>query len=330
MAPNTAPDESTPAAPGPRLFVTLLGHLQMTVDGAHYVLTTKRKTLPLLAYLLLHRNENLARDFVAYLLWPDETEEDALTKLRSNLHELGKALPPEGDAPWLLVSGSHVRWNPAVALELDIERFERAANDPERLDEAVRLYTSDLLEGIDDEWILTERERLQALLFTALERGIGRAARAGDLGRAVAYGQQLLARDPFREDVVRRVMSLRDAGGDAAAHSRNSESSKPSFAANSASIRCRRRWPYAIRSRAGKPRFSIPSERTIDRRRSSAAEPTPRRWWDAMPSSNACAQRGCARARGEAGCSFSAARRASASRVWWRNSQAMSRARAAE
>ena len=50
----------------------------------------------LLAYLLLHRDAPQSRSHLAFLFWPDSTEAQAHTNLRTLLHRLRQALP-DGD-----------------------------------------------------------------------------------------------------------------------------------------------------------------------------------------------------------------------------------------
>ena len=47
----------------------------------------------LLAYLVLHRATSVSRQRLAFLLYPDSTEEQARTNLRNLVYLLRKALP---------------------------------------------------------------------------------------------------------------------------------------------------------------------------------------------------------------------------------------------
>jgi len=171
--------------------------------------------LPLLAYLLLHRAVPLGRDFLAYLLWPDDAEESARTKLRANLYDLARVLPPPA-GHWLLIDGDHVQWNPAATLWLDVDAFLEAAADPARQEEAVDLYAGDLVEALYDEWVFPIRERLRNLYLASLTQAISSARRRLDFPRAIELAQRLLGSEPFREDIVRRLIALRSDSGDRA------------------------------------------------------------------------------------------------------------------
>ncbi len=173
------------------------------------------KTLPLWAYLLLHRKQALKRDRLAFTFWPDASEEGARTNLRRHLHDLRRALPaPSPATPWLLVEGDTVQWNPDAPYWLDVAEFERLSATPEGLAAAVPLYTEDLLPEVYDDWIFFERERLRNLLFANLERLIAQYQARGDLKRAIACAGQILRHDPLREETARLLMTLHHRAGD--------------------------------------------------------------------------------------------------------------------
>ncbi|MFQ5460374.1 MAG: BTAD domain-containing putative transcriptional regulator, partial [Anaerolineae bacterium] len=197
-------------------------------------------TQRLWAFLLLHRGRPLARKHVAFTLWPDTDEDDALTNLRRQLHTLQRKLPkPEqGAPPWVVADRVTVQWSSGAEYWLDVAAFEtacgphlgggggtpaaageglEAASDRERLQRGVGLYTADLLVDAYDAWILAERERLGRILDDALWRLVGMCAAEADPRGAAAAAAQLLARDPFREEAHRLVIGLRYLGGDRAA-----------------------------------------------------------------------------------------------------------------
>ena len=80
--------------------------------------------------------------------------------------------------------------------------------DFDALERAAGLYVDPFLEEYDDDWVLDQRERLQALYIRALGklmRGHAHHARYED---ALSYGRRILASDPMRETVQRAVMLL--------------------------------------------------------------------------------------------------------------------------
>jgi DNA-binding SARP family transcriptional activator len=198
------------------LRVRLLGHASLEVDGAPFAWATPRKTLPLAAYLLLHRGQAIARDFLAYLLWPDDSDEGARAKLRANIHDLGRTLPPGALKHWLDVTAESLRWREGTSTWLDVEEFDRTSREPQSLERAADLYRGDLLATQYDEWLSIPRERLRNQYVDVLARLVSSARGERDFPRAIAHAQTLLATDPWREDVVARLIATRFESGDRA------------------------------------------------------------------------------------------------------------------
>src|ERR1700733_6831168 len=217
MAARSAARTDAPlSGAAPEIRIRLFGHVCVEVKGEPFRLATPRKTLPILAYLLLNRNAPIQRDFLAYVMWPDDEEEPARTKLRMSLYDLARILPPELAGSALIVDGDSVRLRPDLRLWLDVEEFDRLTADPERLEEAIELYRGDLLTALYDEWVFPERERRRKVLLGALGQLVSQSRRQRDFARGIARAQQILALDPWREDVGRQVMAIRCESGDRA------------------------------------------------------------------------------------------------------------------
>jgi predicted ATPase/DNA-binding SARP family transcriptional activator len=198
------------------LQIYLLGSFRLSHADEPLKFATLPKTLPLWAYLLLETRA-VPRDQLAYTLWPDVGEAEARSNLRRHLHDLRRALPPTpADQPWLLADHHTVQWNPSAPAWIDAAAFVQAAEDPNRLAEAVSLYTGDLLPNLYDDWIFFHRERLRECFFDALLQLMHNARATHDYAQAIRYAQQLLLHDPLREDVVRELMTLRHESGDRA------------------------------------------------------------------------------------------------------------------
>ena len=106
---------STMLEVGPALRIQLFGHLRASVDGVPFQLAAPRRSMPLLAYLILHRGAAVSREFLSFLLWPDDSEESARGKLRATLHDLVRVLPEAPDGHWITIEGTSIRWNPGTA-----------------------------------------------------------------------------------------------------------------------------------------------------------------------------------------------------------------------
>ncbi len=197
------------------LRIHLLGPLRLFVDQEPVKFLTTSRTVPLLAYLLLHGRQPLQRNWLAYTLWPECSEADARGNLRRFLHELRRLLPPEEEEqPWIQADTATIQWNPAADLWLDVDAFEQAAAAHPA--DAAALYSGDLLADLYDDWIIADRERLRILYLDTLALLVRLARRAHDLPAAVQYAQRMLQHDPLREDAVRELMSARHGAGDRA------------------------------------------------------------------------------------------------------------------
>jgi DNA-binding SARP family transcriptional activator/tetratricopeptide (TPR) repeat protein len=195
------------------LEIRFFGQPRFVRDGASFRLAVPPKALSILAYLLLHRGTRISRDTLSFAVWPDEDEDEARARLRKYLYRLAKALPAESDS--ILADGGTLRWNESCALWFDVWEFEDALST-KRYDEAVSLYEGDLLEGLYDEWLPELRERYRSRFFAALDDRLLAARRDRDLASALAYAQRILAADPWREEVVRSLMSIKYESGDRA------------------------------------------------------------------------------------------------------------------
>jgi hypothetical protein len=121
-------------------------------------LPKRAATIPLAAYLLLHREQQISRNTLAPTLWAD-----AIT------------LPPAPSGePWIRADGDMLRWHFDDAMRLDVADFERLSADPGSCADAVDMYAGDLLADSYDDRVVSYRERLRALYFNDLSTLIGR------------------------------------------------------------------------------------------------------------------------------------------------------------
>ena len=192
--------------------IRLFGQPRFAVSGEPHRFSAPPRTLPLLAYLLLHRGAHLTRENIAFALWPDDSEDEARTNLRRHLHHLKEALP-HARVPWFVAEGETVSWQTSSDAWFDVDAFERHIA-AEELDKAVALYAADLLTSVYDDWIIAERERLRAQFLTALEKLLVRGRSRREFAVAAGYARRILESDPWREDILRQLMSIRYENGD--------------------------------------------------------------------------------------------------------------------
>jgi DNA-binding SARP family transcriptional activator/tetratricopeptide (TPR) repeat protein len=193
--------------------IALFGQPRVLSDDGSHEFALPRKTLNVLAYLILNRRRAPTRDTIAFALFPDEEEETARGALRRNLSYLLQALPD--GRQYIDADAERVAWNAASPAHVDVIAFEQAMSEG-RLSDAIAEYTGQLLPTIYDEWATADRERLRDAFHDALSRTV-----AGDRSRrsydtATSGAHRLLDEDPWREDMVRQLMAIRYEAGDRA------------------------------------------------------------------------------------------------------------------
>jgi DNA-binding SARP family transcriptional activator len=200
---------------GEGLRVHLFGEPRFEYCGSLHAFNAPPKTLPLVAFLLMHRRTPVARAAGAAALWPESDHVEALANLRRHLHYANKALPPPpGGVPWILADGRSIAWNPAAPYWLDVEVFESESQEQRYRAHAVRLYSGDLYERCADEWIFFDRERLRSLQMSNLAQLTAEARARNAYLQALQYAELMLALDPWREDALRSVLEIRALLGD--------------------------------------------------------------------------------------------------------------------
>ena len=193
----------------------------------------------LLCYLLVHRNRPHPREALASLLWGDNTTGKSKKYLRQALWHLQHALESGPGVPGgavLFVENEWVQFNAEADLWLDVVAFEQAfalaqgsagrdLGGPalSALEEAVRIYRGDLLEGWYQDWCLFERERLQNIYFLMLDKLMSHCEATGDYEKGQTYGSLILRHDPARERTHRQLMQFHYGAGDRTAALRQYE-----------------------------------------------------------------------------------------------------------
>jgi DNA-binding SARP family transcriptional activator len=191
------------------LRVRVLGPLEVELDGAIVPSPSSQRPWRVFAYVALAPRP-VARAELANAFWPDVLDASARASLRSALWALRKSV---GDR--LVVDGERVGLREDDGeLWVDARDFEQlAVATPER---ALALCRGELLEGFEDEWALQARDRHRERAIELLERLAAEAERGGDHAQAVELSRRQSERDPFDEEVHRRLMTRQADAGDRA------------------------------------------------------------------------------------------------------------------
>lgn len=185
LSPATHPaGHAASAADAAIWHVRVLGGFELD-DGRHCLTRLRsRAAMALVTRLALGPARAHARTELATLLWPDADEETGRNRLRQTLSLLRGVLEPPGAPPVFDADRRSVKVVPG-AFWCDALAFEQAMR-ARQTDLAQALYRGELMPGFFDEWIVDERERLQALVERAGVDAV--ALTEADLAASVARG----------------------------------------------------------------------------------------------------------------------------------------------
>jgi DNA-binding SARP family transcriptional activator len=177
----------------------------------------------LFCYLLLNRDHVQNRERLASIFWGNYATHasrkylrNALWKLRSIFQSVGGEMDD-----YVQVGDETVGFQKTSPYSLDVEAFESLLagsrnvagenlnpDQAAQLARAADLYRGDLLEGVNEEWCLYERERLSLLHLTALSKLMVYHRARRNFPAGLEYGERILAFDHTRENIHREMMLL--------------------------------------------------------------------------------------------------------------------------
>jgi TolB-like protein/DNA-binding SARP family transcriptional activator len=207
-----------------RIRFRLLGEASLAAGNGDPFRLSTQKGMALLAYLAMHPGRSIGRSVLADLLWGDRTESQARQNLRQTLLSLRRDLGP-GIAHALLADDQSLMLR-AEAVEVDALAFAALADaaDPAQraqcLDQPWGPFLESFSTGAEvfDQWVASERQRLDTIAIRTFAELADRFDAAGDGERAIRSLERLIAIDPAEEERHRRLISLeaRYRGRDAA------------------------------------------------------------------------------------------------------------------
>ena len=206
------------------LGIRLLGVVRIGHEGLSTQTKIWRQIKGLLAYLILFRHRFHTREVLTGLFWGDQREDRARKCLSTALWRLRKVLEPDGirrGTYLVTTSRGEVGFNRDSDYRLDVATLEnhstKSLTKPVHalttaevceLENALALYTGELLEGFYDEWVLTERERLRTLYLGSQAHLLQYYQHHRAYNMGLACGHKILDLDPLREEIHREIMRL--------------------------------------------------------------------------------------------------------------------------
>jgi LuxR family maltose regulon positive regulatory protein len=185
-----------------------------------------KKACTVLKYLAANRHKGfIPRDVLMELLWPESGIESAQKNLNAALTAVRKTLEPEaarGESSYLVAKGDSLRLEMGKGgwtdLELFRDGFSRAAKAKEVgdfdlyyhiLSETAGLYRGEFCaEDLYEDWCQSERESLKNDYVNLMKELATEHLRRGENGEAAGRLEEAIAKDPGREDLYRKQMTI--------------------------------------------------------------------------------------------------------------------------
>ena len=194
------------------LEVRFLGQFDVRLDGDPVDIPS-RPAQSLFAYLILNAGKSHRREMLAGLFWPESDEKNARANLRHALWRLRKSLDQYIEADKLTVA---FKDEAPYHLDADELAFEP---DGVALDEYMRRmdeYQGGLLPGFYEDWVVSERERLEALFNKRMQQLLERLTSEERWAAVLEWAERWIARSSLPEEAYRALMRGHAAVGDSA------------------------------------------------------------------------------------------------------------------
>lgn len=194
--------------------IRLFGRVELDVAGRPAKLRG-RQAQALLALLALEPGPR-PREVLATALWPEADGPSSAACLRQTLWLLRGAVSRAGGEPDRLFDADPLEIGLRVGADVtvDVAAFEcDRLGPPAARERALACYRSDLAEGLYQEFLAFERERLRDAHEDLLARVAADRRLAGDLAGAREAVTALLRLDPLREEAHLELIRLHAAVG---------------------------------------------------------------------------------------------------------------------
>lgn len=229
-APTILPDPTRGNFRTP-LSLCYFGQFEAYCGGHRLIQRRVGKGRAILQYLAFKAPQRVPCDVLIQVLWPGATPHVAKNRLRVAMHHLRHAFASSGTGleseDFVLFQDGSYLINPRFEVWTDVDAFERnwrsglqfeLAGKPDDAvpfyREAEALYRGDFLEeDLLEDWTLAQREELKDIYLTILERLSCHWAREGNTDGAIQGWKKILAKDPWREDIYRKLIAQLAASG---------------------------------------------------------------------------------------------------------------------
>jgi DNA-binding SARP family transcriptional activator len=216
------------------LAINMLGPAEIYRDPSDTLKDAWRltKALHILCYIASRRNRRAPKDTLVDLFWEDAEPETVAKNFHPTISHMRKALNAGQvvKKDFVLYREGAYLLNPQYQYQIDTEEFERLLADAREarrssdaegaaqlLTEAIRLYRGDFLEEFYYNWIEELQSYYSDLYLEALKELIAYHSERADHNEVIRYGQMILQRDAYQEEVHCQVMEAHVRSGNRAA-----------------------------------------------------------------------------------------------------------------
>ena len=201
-----------------QLEISLLGSIQVTLDGQPVTGFKSNKVRALLAYLAVEADMPHRRETLAGLFWPEWPEREALGNLRYTLSDLRGAIGDRSaKPPFLIISRESIQFNTSSDYQLDVADLNESLVDKstsvDEQEKVLDLYKGRFLEGFSvedspafEEWALLTREKLARQTSTIIHSLADFHEEQGDYKRAQSVAWRQLELEPWDETAHQQLI----------------------------------------------------------------------------------------------------------------------------
>lgn len=210
------------------LWGQFLGKCVILSGDAEPVRNMPSRARATLAFFMLNHGERFSRERLLETLYESHPVANPRKALINDLYAIRTGLEKHGiNADRFLVDdGAGIGTSASVAIDTDVGKFDSAAKSGMmsdegkslvQLQEAVEIYSGDLLPDFEEDWCIFERERLRDLFILAGEKLVAVYLGERAFDQALPVCRRLLHADDLLEQIHRALMWCHYTAGNRAA-----------------------------------------------------------------------------------------------------------------
>ena len=199
------------------LEVRLIGKFDINYDGEPITISS-RIAQSLFAYLILTAGTLHRREKLAGMFWPDSPEEKARAYLRHELWRIRKALHDKSENGYIFSDDVNVSFDSSSEYGLDVAALNNVSDNAiaDELITGLSFYQGELLPGFYEDWVVSEREHLQAAYEKEMARLLELLENEKRWSEILDWAERCISFGQTSEVAYRALMIVYDALGDGA------------------------------------------------------------------------------------------------------------------